>query len=198
MWLIIKKYFNSLFNIEESAEVMMNISEVMNINLPDNIIILNQSQIPAYCDAGNLIYEKRYKEAIDICEKILKTTPKSSGTHINLMVAYFKIRNENPDNLDKCLQHAKFAMLYGHNTGYAQQRLVISLEKQKKIHQAIQVCDIVISDEYSFSKFGCGTKEEFYKRKTKLVNKIPKSIDNSNFLFFTTEEVSIIFKNIKS
>jgi hypothetical protein len=112
------------------------------------------------------------------------------------MDAYFKSRNENPSFFDKCLEHARLAMLYGHNTGYVQERLVINLEKQGKINQALQICDIVLLDKFKFSSHGCGKKEEFVKRKEKLLNKITKSVDKKGDVLFTNDEISSILDRL--
>ena len=119
------------------------------------------------------------------------------GVHVNLMDAYFKIRDENPEFYDKHINHARLAMLYGHNTGYVQKKLAIGLEKQNKIYQAIQICNIVLDEKFHFSKHGCGSKDEFLTRKEKLLKKVNKSIDNKNSEIFTNEEIALIIKHIQ-
>ena len=37
---------------------------------------------------GNMIFEKKYQEAINLGLELLKKTPEDSGVHINLMDAY--------------------------------------------------------------------------------------------------------------
>jgi tetratricopeptide (TPR) repeat protein len=202
MSLIIKKLgSNSTPNqdarkLSEYKEVMVGITSVIKDKLPGGAQVLAESKIPAFCIVGNLIFEKKYHEAIELGNKLLEQTPYSAGVHVNLMDAYFRIRNEDPHFFDKCLEHARLAMLYGHNTGYVQERLVISLEKQGKIYQAMQICDIVLLDKFKFSSHGCGKKDEFLKRKEKLQNKLEKALDNDGDFVFTNDEISEIIERL--
>ena len=181
----------------EENEVMVSITSVIKDKLPEGAQIIAESKIPAFCMIGNLIFEKKYHEAIELGNKLLVQTPYSAGVHVNLMDAYFKARNEDQIFYDKSTEHARLAMLYGHNTGYVQKRLTINLEKFGKIYQAIQVCNIVLLDKYHFSKYGCGTKEEFAKRKATLIKKTVQAIDNENDLIFTNEEISYLLEQIQ-
>lgn len=198
---LFKKLFGSnstpTNDFQENKEVIVNISSVAKNKIPSNTEIIVESQIPAYCSIGNLIYEKKYHEAIELGKKLLEETPFSAGVHVNLMDAYFKIRNENPIFYDKSIEHARLAMLNGHNTGYVQKKLAIGLEKQRKIYHALQVCNIVLNDKFQFSKHGCGNKDEFIKRKEELIKKANKSIDNEKSELFTDEEISFIIKQIQ-
>lgn len=197
---IFKKIFGSSpeksKDLSEKKDVLINISSVTKDILPSNAEILNESQIPEYCSIGNLIFEKKYQEAIELGQKLLKKTPFSAGVHVNLMDAYFKLRNETPLYYDKSVEHARLAMLYGHNTGYVQERLVINLEKLGKICQAIQVCNIVLLDQFHFSTHGCGSKEDFEKRKEKLTKKLSKATDNESNIIFSDEDISFLIKQI--
>ncbi|MBN2894041.1 MAG: hypothetical protein JXL97_19380 [Bacteroidales bacterium] len=181
----------------EKKEVMVNISSVTNSDIPPNAEIVAESQIPAFCSIGNLVYEKKYHEAIELGEKLLTETPDSAGVHVNLMDAYFKVRDENTEFYDKHINHARLAMRFGHNTGYVQKKLAIGLEKQNKIYQAIQICDIVLDEKFHFSKHGCGSKDEFLKRKERLLKKVNKSTDNKTSEIFTNDEISSIIKHIQ-
>jgi len=198
---LFKKLFGSnstpTKDFQENKDVMVNISSVAKNKIPSNTEIIIESQIPAYCSIGNLIYEKKYHEAIELGKNFLEETPHSAGVHVNLMDAYFKIRNENPIFYDKSIEHARLAMLYGHNTGYVQKKLAIGLEKQGKIYQALQVCDIVLNDKFHFSKHGCGNKDEFIKRKEGLIKKTNKSSENEKSEVFSDEEISFIIKQIQ-
>jgi hypothetical protein len=184
-------------NSQEKKEVMINVSSVAKNEIPSNARIIAESQIPAYCSIGNLIYEKKYHEAIELGKKLLTETPDSAGVHVNLMDAYFKVKDENPTFYDKHIEHARLAMLYGHNTRYVQKKLAIGLEKQKKIYQAIQICDIVLDDEFNFSSHGCVDKDEFVKRKKKLLKKVNSSIDNIKSTVFTSDEIFFIIEQIR-
>ncbi|PZX58248.1 hypothetical protein LV84_01452 [Algoriphagus ratkowskyi] len=194
---IIRKLFGGKSNTSVKDEVMLNISSISNIELPSNYKIAAETQIPAFCSIGNLIFEKKYFEAINLGETLLKETPYSVGVHVNLMDAYFKARKENSTFYDKSIEHARLAMLYGHNTGYAQKKLAIGLEKQRKIYQAIQVCNIILSDDYHFSRHGCGNIVEFANRKERLLKKVPNSLDDENSFLFTESEISYMIKQIQ-
>ncbi len=196
---LFKRLFgNNLEKTENSKqEVMINVSAVAENKILSNVKIVAESQIPAYCSIGNLVFEKKYHEAIEFGKKILATTPESVGVHVNLMEAYFKIRDENLFFYEKHIEHARFAMLYGHNTGYVQKKLVIGLEKQKKIYQALQICDIVLDEKFQFSKHGCGDKNEFITRKEKLLKKVNKSSDNIDSIVFSPEEIFFIIDQIR-
>lgn len=176
---------------------MINISSVNKDKIPSNAEIIYESEIPEYCLIGNLIFAKKFHEAIELGKKLLEKTPNSDGVHVNLMDAYFKVRNENPIFLDKSIEHARLAMLYGHNTGYVQERLVINLEKLGKINQALQVCNIVLIDQFHFSTHGFGNKDDFTKRKEKLIKKLSKPTDNEDRVLFTDEEISFLIEQIR-
>ncbi|HTO16108.1 MAG TPA: hypothetical protein VLZ83_10065 [Edaphocola sp.] len=178
-------------------EVMINVSSVAKNKIPSNARIVAESQIPAYCSIGNLVFEKKYHKAIELGKKLLVTTPESAGVHVNLMDAYFKVRDENPIFYEKHIEHARLAMLYGHNTGYVQKKLAIGLEKQKMIYRALQICDIVLDENFHFSRHGCGDKNEFVTRKEKLLKKINNSSDSSEAMVFTRDEISFIIEQIR-
>lgn len=146
---------------------------------------------------GNLVSEKKYAEAIQLGETLLKENPMSCMVHINLMDAYFKARNENPDYLLKSTFHAKMAMLCGHNTGYAQFRLVVNLETLWLIENAVQVCDIIQNSGFRFSKRGVGNQEDYQSRAERLKKKLPKSKPMDSTLLFTDEEIKQMLNAIK-
>lgn len=181
----------------EKKEVMINISSLKKDLIPSNAEIINETKVPEYCSIGNLIFQKKFHEAIELGNKLLEKSPYSAGVHVNLMDAYFKVRNENPIFLGKSVEHAKLAMLYGHNTGYVQERLAINLEKLGKVNQAIQVCNIVLSEQFHFSTHGCGNIEEFSKRKEKLIKKLSKALDGENSVLFTDDEISFLIEQIR-
>ena len=163
--------------------------------------IVYASPIPKTVDVGNLIFEKKFKEAIEMGKDLLsKCTDYSYEMmiHINLMQAYFNIRSEKSDYFDLSTDHAKQAIICGHNTGLAQERLVINLEKSGCINQAIQLCDIIISPKFHFSNNGYGTKDSFKSRRTKLTNKIAKAEDNSSDILFLESEKELIYERSKS
>lgn len=184
-------------NSQDKKEVMVNVSTVAKNKIPSNASNVAGSQIPAYCSIGNLVFKKKYDEAIELGKKLLVKTPESAGVHVNLMDAYFNVRDENPIFHEKHIEHARLAMLYGHNTGYVQKKLVIGLEKQKKIYQALQICDIVLDEKFHFSRHGGGDKNEFVARKEKLLGKVNNSLDSSESMVFTSDEISFISEQIR-
>ncbi len=183
-------------DFSEKKEVVINISSVSRDKIPSNSEVIYFSEIPEYCSIGNLIFEKRFHEAIELGKKLLEKTPFSPGVHVNLMDAFFKVRNENAFFLDKSIEHARLAMLYGHNTGYVQERLAINLEKMGKINQSLQVCNIVLMDHFHFSTHGCGNKDDFTKRKEKLLKKLSKSISCEASLLYTNDEILFLIEQI--
>jgi len=66
---------------QEKREVMVNISSVAKNNIPANTKIIVESHIPAYCSIGNLVYEKKYHEAIELGEKLLDEWGVSSNSY---------------------------------------------------------------------------------------------------------------------
>ena len=163
----------------------------------DDENIVYSSEIPESISMGELMFEKKYEEAISLGKKLIQKDPKDYGVHINLMEAYFKARNNDSSYFDLSTFHAKQAVIYGHNTGLAQQRLAINLEKGLKIHQAIQLCDIILSEKFHFSLHGFGNKEEYANRKVRLVKKLDKAIDTDNNRLFTKEEIILIYDNLR-
>ena len=181
-------------NLNESASVFSGI--------PENKVVYS-SQMPMYIKMANLIYGKKYEDAIKIGKDLVEVCPPEdheylSMIHINLMLAYFKSKDTNPDHLELSTYHAKQSMLYGHNTGYVQERLVINLEKSNKIYQAIQVCDIILSDGFSFGNNTRNSKNDFLKRREKLFKKVQDSADSPGSRIFDNNEVLEIFNNISN
>lgn len=198
---LLKKMFGNKSSISKHStakkEVLVNVSSLVKKSLHKQLDIISQSDIPAYCGIGNLIFEKKYHEAIELGHRLLETSPYSAGVHVNLMDAYFKIREENSFFYDIHIKHARLAMLYGHNTGYVQKKLVIGLEKQKKIYQALQICDIVLDEKFYFSTHGCGNKNEFVIRREKLLKKVNISSDTNQSIIFTSNEISYMIEQIQ-
>lgn len=129
-------------------------------------IVVARSEVPVSCSLGNLIFERRYQEAIDSGLKLLEKDPEDCMIHINLMDAYFKGRALSPDYFDKSTYYAKQAILYGHNTGYAEDRLAKNLEKLKLYHQSLQLYDLILENkEFHFSQAGIGNKIDFARRR---------------------------------
>ncbi|MCJ7812650.1 hypothetical protein MUP95_04935 [bacterium] len=164
--------------------------------------IVYKSKIPEYIDSANKIYNKQYDSAIiDLKQQLKKTNPNDfenlSMIHINLMQAYFKNRTKNENYFDLSTFHAKEALKYGHNTGLAAYRLIVNLEKIGEIQHAIEVCKLVISKEYHFSKYGFKQKPEFIERLNKLNLKFKKQVEHTSESYFTEEEKEMIIINSK-
>lgn len=179
----------------DTKDPMIPISDIEKI--PNGHNVVYASEVPEWINIGNLIFEKKYEEAINLGNKILEQNPMSAGAHINLMGAYFKARNQNKEYYDLSTYHAKKAIICGHNTGYAHKRLVINLEKDLHIHQAIQLCDLVLSKDFHFSEHGCGWFDDYEQRKMKLLKKLDKSIDSEDDILFTEDEIKSIFQHIQ-
>ena len=167
------------------------------IELASDENIVSESEVPAYLKIGNLEYEKKYQEAIDYGLDLLQQTPMDCGAHVNLMVAYFKARKENPEYLGKSTYHARLAILYGHHTGYAEERLAKNLDRAKCYHQSIQLYDLILREDYHFTPHGCGNKEMFAKRREVVLQKMDKAKDLATDCLFSEEEIDLILQGIR-
>lgn len=173
------------------------ISQIAKIELASGETILAESEIPAFCKIGNLIFEKKYHEAIKYGLNLLERNPTDCGIHVNLMEAYFKARNDNLQYLDKSTYHARLAILYGHHTGYAEDRLAKNLDKAKCYHQSLQLYDLILRDDFHFTLHGCGDKEKFAQRHDKVLQVIDKAQDSEKDILFTPDEISAIIKDVQ-
>lgn len=161
-------------------------------------IVVARSEVPVSCSLGNLIFERRYQEAIDSGLKLLEKDPEDCMIHINLMDAYFKGRALSPDYFDKSTYYAKQTILYGHNTGYAEDRLAKNLEKLKLYHQSLQLYDLILENkEFHFSQAGIGNKIDFARRRELAKKKMDKALDSASDVLFTPQEVAQIIQSIK-
>lgn len=173
-------------------------TKLISENPPDGREIDGASENPAFCRMGDPLFEKTIREAIDLELEHLKKNPKDCMVHINLMDAYFKGRNISPEYFDKSTYHAKQAIIFGHNTGYAEERLAKNLEKTKQFHQALQLYDIILENkEFHFSKHGIGKKIDFAKRRELVKKKLDKALDTVNDVLFTPKEIMQIIQSIR-
>ena len=76
-------------------------------------------------------------------------------------------------------------------------RLVINLEKTKRINQAIQLCEIILSPRFTFSKHSYRTNEGFKLRYSKLIKKLAIADDTPDDILFTDNEKELIYKRSK-
>lgn len=170
----------------------------MDYHLSDNSANLPQTQVPSSIKNSNLLIEKKYETAILEGLRQLRNHPENASIHVNLMDAYFKAREIDSTYLDKSSYHAKMAILNGHHTGYAEDRLAKNLDKQKKYHQTIQLCNLVLREDFHFSPHGCGNTIDFSARKEKAQQKINKASDDESCSLFTPTEIEKIINDIKN
>lgn len=149
------------------------------------------------CTLGNLIYEKKYQEAIDLGTKLLETKPDDCGIHINLMEAYFKLRHIQ-DYWAKSSYHAKQAIINGHTTGYAHERLAKNLDSAKLYHKSLQLYNLILDNkDFHFSASGCGKSIDWEKRRANVLARMNKASDKDTDILFTPEEIAKIIRTIK-
>ena len=168
---------------------------VSNLTSIDNNMIVASSKVPASLMLGNLIFEKRYDDAVKLGEELLCKDKFSPMLNCNMMVLYYKLRKQDDQYVTKAIECARIAIIQGHNTGYCQQRLSGMLKKQKFYHKALQLCDVVLSDNFKFSAHGCGSKDDFTKRRDFFAKHISNAADKSEDILFTSEEINEIFNN---
>lgn len=195
----VEKYSNN-----DSAEIgipsqirTIPLSSINSSVIPEGASIVYESKTPAFCEMGNLIFEKKYQEAIKLGLYLLKETPNDPGVHINLMVAYFKSRDTNPAYFDKSTEHAKLAMLCGHHTGMAEDRLAKNLDKCKLFHQSLQLYNLILDNpDFHFSTHGMGHGIDFNKRREAVLKKMDKAADTDSDILFTPDEITKIIQSV--
>src|SRR3989339_153834 len=122
----------------------------LSLNLPFSIFnclgLLDKIlwKMPIIINASNLILKKKYAEGCRILEsldddKLFQN--ECAQKYVNLATLYFKQKD-----IDKCNACCYKAIEYKHFTGWAYERLVINLEKQNKIEEAINVCNKLINE----------------------------------------------------
>lgn len=156
--------------------------------------LVYESQIPLHCSIGNLIADKKYEDAITLGLQLLdKGCDDKAMVYINLMVAYTKLKDYS-----NALKYAELAIVSGHLTGLAFERVAILLERSGKLGAAIEICEMVLNPNFYFSLYG-GNEErkvEFKHRLERLVKRNLKIKDNSSLLTEKQRE-SIIKKSFK-
>lgn len=146
---------------------------------------------------GNLISEGRFREAITLGERMLADNPDDPSILINLMDACFKARNLSPDYFDKSTHYARRAILCGHNTGYAHERLAINLEKTRQYHKALRLYALILDTPgFHFDPHGVGNTIDFAKRRAKALAKLPQAEDTPEDTLFSEEEIKRILSSI--
>ena len=195
---LLKNFFTRKKEKNDTKQTQENYLPISNIleDLKEKNIII-QSKVPQSVMLGNMIFEKKYQEAINLGLELLKKTPEDSGVHLNLMDAYFKLREQHPDYINKSNYHAKQAIIYGHNTGYAEERLAKNLDKEKKYHLSLQLYNLILNTEgFHFSTHGCGNIIDWEKRRKNIIKNMDKATDKENDILFTEDEISKIIKTI--
>ena len=126
--------------------------------------------------AANFIYLKQFEKAIHLLDSLRDgqiSRTDSGMKHLHLGIAHGKLKN-----VPKSDFHYRKAMEYGHPTGLAFEKLAISLTKQGRIKEAIQVCDALISHPSIPKPRSAYTKDDFRKRKLKLLAALAKTGDS--------------------
>lgn len=183
----------------EKVQKSVSVSDGTSAEIPEGSTIVYESPTPEYCSIGNLVYEKKYKEAVELGLKLLESTPNNAGVMINLMDAYFKGKEATaPDYIDRSTYYAKQAIIYGHNTGYAEERLAKNLDKAKHFHQSLQLYNLILETEgFHFSSHGCGNCIDWNHRRDAILKKMDKALDTEKDVLFTPDEIVHILQSIK-
>ena len=133
---------------------------------------------------SHLITNNELDEAIRLGEILSEKNPSNEMIYINLMEAYRKSKKEKYNS--EVIKYTRLALINGHNTGYAATRLCISLNREKRYHAIINVCDAVLNIRYHFSTKT--DKAEFYKRKQRAISCLNNAVDNENDIIINTDE----------
>lgn len=147
-------------------------------------------------ELGNLLQTGNYSEVIRRGEEHLQQHPDDAGVHVILMDAYFKMRSEEWANVQRSADHAKAAILLGHDTGYCHERLLKDLREMDYYYQALQLCLIVMRPDFEFSSRGCGKKDYFAKCAPTVRKRIDqgRAKDNPDAVAFTPQQIEQIIR----
>jgi len=118
--------------------------------------------------------------------------------HINLAEAYFKNRRSDASAIEKCNAHCVHALLSGHNTGFAAERLAMNLEKDGLLCEAIEVCDLILHDSYALNPRSYLKKDDFRRRREKLNSKAKRQNAETLKSIFGQNDLIRIFENAKA
>lgn len=143
---------------------------------------------------GNLMYAKEYEKVIVEGQKMLRENPQDAGVHVSLMDAFYKLREVNPSYFNLSTEHARLAILYGHDTGYAHERLMKNLMASKKYNRAMQLCSLIMRPDFSFDRHGCGDTAYFGKQSLKAMKMLDKATDTDADVLFTEKQISSIIR----
>ena len=145
-------------------------------------------------ELGNLLQTGNYGEVIRRGEEHLQQHPDDAGVHVMLMDAYFKMRSEEWANVQRSADHAKAAILLGHDTGYCHERLLKDLREMDYYYQALQLCLMVMRPDFEFSSRGCGNNDYFAKAAATVRKRIDqgRAKDNPDAVVFTPQQIERI------
>lgn len=142
-------------------------------------------------ELGNLLQTGNYGEVIRRGEEHLQQHQDDAGVHVMLMDAYFKMRSEEWANVQRSADHAKAAILLGHDTGYCHERLLKDLREMDYYYHALQLCLMVMRPDFEFSSRGCGKKDYFAKAAATVRKRIDqgRAKDNPDAMVFTPQQI---------
>lgn len=192
-----RAFYKGNEGVKPTSPSKIPVTELNPTILPEGQTLICASEVPSSLKIGNLVFEKKYQEAIELGLKLLKDAPEDGSVHINLMDAYFKGRNLDPSYFEKSTYHARMAMLCGHHTGYAEQRLAINLDKLKLFHQSVQLYDLILNNkDFHFSEHGIGKSIDFEKRRNNALQKMSKALDDEGSILFSQAEIKKMLHDI--
>lgn len=139
-----------------------------------------------------LLEQKQYAEVIKKGASFLKSHPEDAGIHLAMMDAHFKMRADDPAHLDGCAESARLAIICGHNTGYAHDRLLKVLKTLGRYHAAVSLCDLVLMPAFAFDAHGGGDKAAFTKAREQLLTLLPKAKDGAEDVLFDKDHIAAI------
>lgn len=147
-------------------------------------------------ELGNLLQTCNYGEVIRRGEEHMQQHPDDAWVHVMLMDAYFKMRSADWSNVQRSADHAKAAILLGHDTGYCHERLLKDLREMDYYYQALQLCLMVMRQDFEFSSRGCGNKDYFAKAAATVRKRIDqgRAKDNPDAVVFTPQQIEQIIR----
>ena len=145
------------------------------------------------------MYAKEYGKVIVEGQKMLRENPQDAGVHVSLMDAYFKMRSADWSNVQRSADHAKAAILLGHDTGYCHERLLKDLREMDYYYQALRLCLMVMRPDFEFSSRGCGNKDYFAKAAATVRKRIDqgRAKDNPDAVVFTPQQIERIIRQTR-
>lgn len=152
--------------------------------------------------SANDLFSKEKDPVVSNFLKLLKDTPSEDSItllkiHLNLMKFYYKNSKADATYFQQSSYHAKEALLKGDLSGMAAYRLIANLSKEKRIHQAIEVFELMTDPAFHFSPNGQKKKPEFDFMLKKLERKVKTDVDPNKRLFNDKEGKMIVVNSKK-